>query len=76
MLSKLVFLFNTIEPEWGRQKAMCILLSLSRMPQKHQKLNMESSHRDSVVTNHTGIPKDTGFIPRLAQWIKDPVWLW
>ena len=32
-----------------------------------------SSHHGSVVKNPTGIHKDMGSIPGLAQWIKDPV---
>ena len=30
----------------------------------------------SMVTNSTSIYKDAGLIPGLAQWVKDPVWLW
>ena len=35
-----------------------------------------SSHRGSLVTNPTRIHEYVGSIPGLAQWIKDPVWLW
>ena len=34
-----------------------------------------SSHCGSVETNLTGIHEDAGFIPGLAQWVKDLVLL-
>ena len=34
-----------------------------------------SSHRGSVVTNPTSSHGDVGWIPGLAQWVKDPALL-
>ena len=34
------------------------------------------SHCGSMVVNPTGIHEDTGSIPGLTQWVKDPVLLW
>ena len=36
-------------------------------------LTLWSSHHGSAVTNLTGIHEDTGLIPGLAEWVKDPV---
>ena len=37
-----------------------------------------SSHRGSEVANLTSIHEDSGLIPGLVQWVKDPtlLWLW
>ena len=32
----------------------------------------QSSHRGSVERNLTSIREDTGLVPGLAQWVKDP----
>ena len=39
-------------------------------PIKRQKLGR--SHRGSALSNPTRVRKDTGSIPGLAQWVKDP----
>ena len=38
-------------------------------------INLRSSHHGSAEMNLTGIREDAGFIPGLAQWVKDPALL-
>ena len=38
-----------------------------------KKETVRSFHSGSVVMNPTSIHEDTGLIPGLAQWVKDPV---
>ena len=38
-----------------------------------KKADSGSSHHGSVVTNLTSIREDSGSIPGLAQWVKNPV---
>ena len=40
------------------------------------KLKSRSSYYGSVVTNLTSVLEDTGLIPVLTQWVKDPVLPW
>ena len=46
------------------------------LPYILKNLFFRSSHCGLVVTNLTGIHEDSGSIPILAQWVKDPVLLW
>ena len=41
------------------------------IPEKHSKIVGSSLH-GSVETNLTSIHEDTGSIPCLAKWVKDP----
>ena len=45
---------------------------------KNKKTRIWISHFGSVVMNPTSIHEDTGSIPGLVQWVKDPelLWLW
>ena len=44
--------------------------------QQSKELQSRSSHCGSVEMNLTSIHEDTGSIPALAQWVKDPVLPW
>ena len=54
-------------------KNLRVILSLPRSCRMTWNWVKRSSHRGSAVTNWTSIHEDTGSIPGLAQWLKDPV---
>ena len=63
--------------QWGNQGleirvhsvSHCLFWLSKHLFIKH--LLFQSSYRGSEVTNPTSIPKDTGSIPGLAQWVED-----
>ena len=67
-------LYSVCQFWWFRISCRPLLLNLLNKGQKHSK-NM-SSHCGSAVTNPTGIHEDSGLIPGLDQWVKDPALPW
>ena len=47
-------------------------LSVRNIPTCDKNLGASNSHRASAETNLTSLCEDTGLIPGLAPWVKDP----
>ena len=58
---------------WSPAGALCMLTAARQQNQKWA--SSGSSRCGSAVMNPTSIYEDVGWIPGLAQWVKDPVLL-